>query len=66
MTDKAHEYRCPLAVVDRRLVQVHQHWHEAEAEASYFKSYGSSRDPERDSNPAPGHIHPVEPETLVQ
>ena len=34
MTDKNHEKRCPLAVVDRRLAQVHQHWHEAEQ--AYF------------------------------
>ncbi|VBM56246.1 Uncharacterised protein [Burkholderia pseudomallei] len=30
MTDAEHEYRCPLSAVDRRLDDVHRHWHEAE------------------------------------
>lgn len=34
MVDTNHEKRCPLAAVDRRLAQVHQHWHEAER--AYF------------------------------
>lgn len=34
MADTNHEKRCPLAAVDRRLAQVHQHWHEAEQ--AYF------------------------------
>lgn len=38
MNDAEHEYRCPLSAVDRRLADVHQHWHDAER--GYF-------DPER-------------------
>jgi hypothetical protein len=38
MTEVDHDYRCPLAVVDRRLAQVHQHWHEAER--AYFDPDG--------------------------
>lgn len=38
MTEVDHEYRCPLALVDRRLAQVHQHWHEAER--AYFDPDG--------------------------
>lgn len=30
MTEAEHEYRCPLSAVDRRLGDVHRHWHEAE------------------------------------
>lgn len=30
MTEGAHENRCPLSAVDRRLGDVHRHWHEAE------------------------------------
>lgn len=30
MTEEEHEYRCPLSAVDRRLGDVHRHWHEAE------------------------------------
>ena len=38
MTNAEHECRCPLSAVDRRLGDVHRHWHEAER--GYF-------DPER-------------------
>ncbi|WP_326999163.1 hypothetical protein [Comamonas testosteroni] len=38
MTDSEHEKECPLRAVDRRLEDVHRHWHEAER--GYF-------DPER-------------------
>ncbi len=34
MTDTDQHFRCPLAAIDRRLEQVHQHWHEAEQ--AYF------------------------------
>lgn len=30
MTTEQHEYKCPLSSVDRRLNDVHRHWHEAE------------------------------------
>ena len=30
MTEEKHEYHCPLSAVDRRLSDVHRHWHEAE------------------------------------
>lgn len=30
MTEAEHENRCPLSAVDRRLADVHRHWHEAE------------------------------------
>jgi len=30
MTIDQHEYKCPLGAVDRRLSDVHRHWHEAE------------------------------------
>lgn len=30
MTIEQHEYKCPLSAVDRRLSDVHRHWHEAE------------------------------------
>lgn len=30
MTEAAHENRCPLSAVDRRLADVHRQWHEAE------------------------------------
>ena len=30
MAEEEHEYRCPLIAVDRRLSDVHRHWHEAE------------------------------------
>lgn len=30
MTIEQHEYKCPLSAVDRRLNDVHRHWHEAE------------------------------------
>lgn len=30
MTIDQHEYKCPLGAVDRRLNDVHRHWHEAE------------------------------------
>ncbi|PQZ67707.1 hypothetical protein CQ050_17330 [Achromobacter sp. MYb9] len=30
MTEGKHENRCPLSAVDRRLGDVHRHWHEAE------------------------------------
>jgi hypothetical protein len=35
MTEVEHEYRCPLSAVDRRLGDVHRHWHEAER--GYFE-----------------------------
>jgi len=30
MTEAEHENRCPLSAVDRRLGDLHRHWHEAE------------------------------------
>jgi hypothetical protein len=30
MNESDHAYRCPLSAVDRRLEDVHRHWHEAE------------------------------------
>ncbi|KGS34985.1 hypothetical protein X962_6209 [Burkholderia pseudomallei MSHR7343] len=38
MTKAEHEDRCPLSAVDRRLGDVHRHWHEAER--SYFDPDG--------------------------
>ena len=38
MVETEHENRCPLSVVDRRLEDVHRHWHEAER--CYFDPEG--------------------------
>lgn len=35
MNTEQHEYKCPLSAVDRRLNDVHRHWHEAER--GYFE-----------------------------